>query len=225
MANRIDDLVHDVMAAPLGDMIAAVGEGVAEAQAALDEGSIAKTLEIYQADGDQALEVLRSIGYRPTFYALPETTGELRVSLSLGNAAQSPGAASGPAAGAPSAPASLSRLASARRVAIRPYAAPVNAGFANRYAYNAELSAKLTFKIVPVPAPDGADELRVVPDLTGKPVAEASAIAEGLGLKVEVQDSAQVPIDEPDDTATVIAQDRPADSIARLGDSLRLTVG
>ena len=85
MKNNISDLVRDVVASPLGDVIASVGEGVAEAQQALDEGSLAKTLEIYTEGNEDTLRVLREIGYRPTFYALPETTGQVRVSLHLGN--------------------------------------------------------------------------------------------------------------------------------------------
>ncbi|MBA1331610.1 hypothetical protein QQ73_10855, partial [Candidatus Endoriftia persephone str. Guaymas] len=53
------DLVRDVVASPLGDIIASVGEGVAEAQQALDDGALAKTLEIYSEGGEAALALLR----------------------------------------------------------------------------------------------------------------------------------------------------------------------
>ena len=76
----IKELVSDVMAAPIGELIAAVGQGVADAQQALDRGSLAQILEIYShADSDE-LKLLQQIGYQPTFYALPETTGEIQVS-------------------------------------------------------------------------------------------------------------------------------------------------
>ena len=52
----IKELVSDVMAAPIGELIAAVGQGVAEAQQALDRGSLAQILDIYShADSDDAL--------------------------------------------------------------------------------------------------------------------------------------------------------------------------
>lgn len=222
MADDFEDLIHDVVAAPLGDVIASVGEGVAEAQAALDAGSIAKTLEIYGAGGETALQVLRDIGYRPTFYALPETTGEVRVSLTLGNAARSPAAASRPAPTTPGG--RFSRIVGSRQLAVRPYASPVSAGFASRYAYSAELSARLSFKIVPVPAPDGADELRVMPSLIGKTVAEAVTILDALGLDAEFRDAGGTVVTAPEDADTVTAQARPADEIVRTGDVVALTV-
>ncbi len=83
--SEISNLIKDVVASPLGDIIAAVGQGVADAQQALDEGSLAKTLEIYSEGGTEALQMLREIGYSPTFYTLPETTGEVRIAMRLGN--------------------------------------------------------------------------------------------------------------------------------------------
>ena len=56
MSSALSSLVSDVVASPLGDVIASVGEGVAAAQRALDEGSLAQTLAIYseQAEHDCA---------------------------------------------------------------------------------------------------------------------------------------------------------------------------
>ena len=61
---NIKNLVQDVVASPLGDVIASVGQGVAEAQHALDEGSLSAVLDIYAESDDEKLKLLQEIGYR-----------------------------------------------------------------------------------------------------------------------------------------------------------------
>ncbi len=216
MSRNIKDLVRDVVASPLGDVIASVGEGVAEAQQALDDGSLAKTLEIYSEGGEDALGVLREIGYRPTFYALPETTGEVRVSLHLGKSAQGTGTA---------VTTQLARTG-LNIGGIRPrlYATPVDAGYANRYGFQANVSAKLTFKIVPVPAPDGIDELRIVPDFIGKTIAACQAIAESIGFEISVYNTDGSLVENPEESASVTNQSPLPDKYARIGDEVVLTI-
>jgi len=224
MSNTIKNLVHDVVASPLGDIIASVGEGVAEAQQALDDGSLAKTLEIYSEGNEETLRVLREIGYRPTFYALPETTGEVRVSLQLGKSAQ--GASSGSSTAQPIINAQLSRLG--RNISAKPrlYATPVDAGYANRYGYQANVSAKLTFKIVPVPAPDGVDDLRLLPNFVNKSIAESQVLAESLGLELSIQNADGNLIENADINAKVTEQIPMPESqpFARLGEEIILTI-
>lgn len=229
MKNNISDLVRDVVASPLGDVIASVGEGVAEAQQALDEGSLAKTLEIYTEGNEDTLRVLREIGYRPTFYALPETTGQVRVSLHLGNSVS--GAASTKPPASTIQPVVRVQLArTGRNLGIKPrlYATPVDAGYANRYGYKADISATLTFKIVPVPAPDGADELRVLPDFVGKTIAQSRTLAESIGLEISVVNVSGVLIEIPDDSGRVTAQEPQlvpeTQQFIRLGDEILLTI-
>lgn len=219
MARSIRELAQEVVASPIGDIIAAVGRGVAAAQQALDDASVAKTLEIYQEGGDEATRVLQEIGYRPTFYALPETTGEVRVSLALG---------SGATATTPSpsiAAISVGVGHSGRVLGRLPnlYATPVDAGFAGRYGYRAQVSSKITFKIVPVPAPNGADELRLVPDLAGRGLAEAVATLEALGLVPLTVDDSGAEIEASPQT-TVASQTPPAAALLRLGDTVRLSL-
>ena len=227
MSNDFKDLVRDVVASPLGDVIASVGEGVAEAQQALDEGSLAKTLEIYSESSEETLRVLREIGYRPTFYVLPETVGEVRVSLKLGNIGQTGMSATRKATIQPQVGAQLARIG--RNIGIKPriYATPVDAGYANRYGYQANISAKLTFKIVPVPAPDGADELRIVPDLRGIAVSDATLLLEQVGLEAEVRDSDGNLVEEPEGTEKVKGQAPLPDvqKYTRLGELVILTIG
>ncbi|MFW5844885.1 MAG: hypothetical protein ACOCXJ_01525 [Planctomycetota bacterium] len=221
MSHNIRHLVEDVVASPLGEVIASVGRAVADAQQALDDAALAKTLEIYSEDGEEGLRVLREIGYRPTFYTLPETTGEVHVSLSLNGAGEQRKPAQ------PAVAAQLSRQGLAVP-ALRPrmYATPVDAGFQNRYGYQADISAKLTFKIVPVPAPEGADELRVVPDLTGPglTVAAAASLLESLGMELLVQDENDNEIANPAGDAVIATQDPEPRSYARLGDRIAVTI-
>lgn len=231
MSQNIRNLVDDVVASPLGEVIASVGRAVADAQQALDDAALAKTLEIYGEQGEEALQILREIGYRPTFYTLPETTGEVNVSLSVSGGSS--------AAGVP-APQPGVNLSFARQglnlPAIRPkvYVTPVDAGFANRYGYQANLSAKLTFKIVPVPAPNGADELRVVPDLLNPPagpgsngsatVERAEQLASEFDLVLRVVDGEGTVVDHPDPTAVVGGQEPAAGSYARMDDVVTVTL-
>lgn len=202
MANDIAGLMRDVVASPLGDVIASVGEGVAAAQQALDEASLARTLEIYREGGTDAVALLRQVGYQPTFYALPETSCEVVVSLRIGGGDDQGGGAPGGGAGAPQpggrAPAPAGAAPAARFTGdvmarklqpARTYVTPVDATFATRYSYQAQASARLTFKIVPVPPPDGLDRARVMPDLVGRDAATALLVLDMLGLKAVVQDA------------------------------------
>ena len=216
MASDLSKLVADVTAAPLGDVIAAVGAGVAAAQAALDEGSIAATLEIYAESGDEGLAMLRDIGYRPTFYTLPETTGEMQVSLRMSSGQAQNGAAT------PARPAVPSRFAPALRSRI--YATPVDAGFRNQFSFDAQVTAKLTFKIVPVPAPLSMEDIRVVPALPGRSLGEARLVLETLGLAaVPVDKNGTETPDAPD--KTIILTTTPAASaIVPAGSTITLTL-
>lgn len=210
MANELSALMREVLASPLGDVIAAVGEGVAEAQEALDSAAVAKTLELYREGGDEMLNLLREIGYQPTFYTLPETIGEVNVALTLGErATASPTRA--PIATAPTT-GTVARLASAnvvsaladrRKLPVRSYAAPVDAAYANRYGFSARASTKLTFKIVPVPPPEGMERARAMPTLVGQEVAPATLALELLELEVLYEDKDGNTVSDPDGKARI----------------------
>lgn len=169
MSDTLKDVFSDGFAAPLGEVIAAVGRGVADAQAALDQASLEATLQVYHDEGGAAATLLRDIGYRPTFYVLPETTCEVQVSMRVGGS----NGADGSANAAPGTPVLMRS---------RTYITPVDAGFANRFGYQASASAKLTFKIVPVPPPSALDDNRPVPNLIGKTGADADAALANIGL-------------------------------------------
>ncbi len=218
--SKLKNLIGDVVASPLGQVIAQVGQGVADAQMALDEGSLAKVLDIYSEGDDEKLALLREIGYRPTFYTLPETTGEVRVALRLGNPAMGslPVPPSSPVLRAVPARLGLTALPA------RMYAAPVDASYANAYGYQADIAAKLTFKIVPVPPPLGADDLRQVPDLVGRRAGAARAALEALGLAADFVDQDGNVVNLPSDGDRVEAQTPPAAAIVRAEDTITLTL-
>ncbi|UJJ29959.1 PASTA domain-containing protein [Halopseudomonas maritima] len=209
----IKELVSDVMAAPIGELIAAVGQGVADAQQALDRGSLAQILEIYShADSDE-LKLLQQIGYQPTFYALPETTGEIQVALSL-SGQQTPAATPAPKR------LTTASLASHLRTSLptaRVYAAPVNADLTNRYGFQANAAAKIQFKIVPIPAPGQASEIRVAPNLTGMQLAAAEQLCAQLDISLEVVDKQGNPVSDPAPTSKIGAQQPEAGDIVLAG--------
>ncbi len=153
MSSNSYDYVKDAFAAPLGDFIASIGEGVGEAQAALDEGSLRQTLEIYNSDPDKShetLKMLRDVGYQPTFYTIPKTTAKAKISLSISQ--QNTG------------------IINSNNRAFRPkmYVTPVNAANTNKYNLGLNATAEIEFDIVPVP-PSDAQIIRFLPNVIEKP--------------------------------------------------------
>lgn len=73
MANEI----QETLIRPLGEVLARVGEGIAEAQAAMDRASLATQTMI---ENDPAL---RDSGLQATWYAMPEVTVELKMSIAI----------------------------------------------------------------------------------------------------------------------------------------------
>lgn len=220
---NIKNLVQDVVASPLGDVIASVGRGVADAQHALDEGSLGAVLDIYAESDDEKLKLLQEIGYRPTFYALPETTGEVRIALRMGQGAAGARNATPVKATTPAVRAVPARIG-LNTASGRLYGTPVDAGYANNFGFSANVSAKLTFKIVPVPAPDGADELRLVPDVKLRTTAAAEEALERLGLEPVFRDADGLALANAGAELVVSAQDPEPDVIARTGDEVVLTM-
>jgi hypothetical protein len=206
-------LAQDIGAAPLGDLIASVGRGVAEAQAALDAGSLEQCLALYES-GDDLTRIMRETGYRPTFYAIPETEGELTLSLTVtGNPAPKPVPRS-----APLVPIGTKMLN--RRVAAKPriYAAPVDGGYRNSYGFTGTVGAKVKFRIVAVPAPSGAEAARIVPDFSGMSAAQATTLAESFDL---ILDGAN----ETNAQAQVTAQDPAPGAVVRADSTIVVTIG
>lgn len=71
------DEIREVLVQPLADVLARLGEGIAEAQRAMDLNAIATQTLI---DNDP---VLSESGLQATWYHMPEVSLELRLSLNL----------------------------------------------------------------------------------------------------------------------------------------------
>lgn len=203
MADHIASELLDDVPAVLGDLIGAVGRGVADAQHALDAAAVERLTAIATADGAVA-ETLRAIGYRPTWYRIPELDAEVTVSLTLAGRSEQSG----------------------RTGALQLYATPVDASFSNKYVVNAEVATRIRFKVLPVPPSPLAAELVVVPpDLVGLSWAAASAALTALGVPFErdtgVRDGAD-PVDgeAPADSDPVTETRPPSRSVLAPGETL-----
>lgn len=163
--------MKEALAAPLGDLIASIGEGVGEAQAALDEGTLRQTLDLYNKnpdDQDKIVQLLRQIGYQPTQYVIPEVKAKAKISISFSQKAFN------------------SLTPNNRLFAPRVMAAPINATNSNTYGLDINASAEIEFKIVPVP-PSEASLIRYLPDLEDKTLPEAIGILNEYGFQYEIK--------------------------------------
>ncbi|MDG2528601.1 PASTA domain-containing protein [Caulobacter endophyticus] len=210
MSQNASELLSESLATPLGEVIAAVGRGVAEAQAALDQASLAATLAMYESDGDEGLEALRSIGYQPTFYVLPETTCEVQVSMQIGGTGGADGSA-----GTAGQSGAIGKA--------RTYVTPVDAAFQQRYAFQASGAAKLTFKIVPVPPPAALDDAAPMPDVRGLTGEKAVAALSARGFTAAFVDAegATVTAENAADQ-TVASQDATPKALVRTTNTVTL---
>jgi hypothetical protein len=132
----------ETFSAPIESVIAALGRGVAEAQAALDRAS-ARAQE--QLDTDPELSRL---GAQATWFQLPRVELELKVSMTVVQDAAAPQIAAGPG-----------KLVAARP--LRLVAQPVSAKFQNHFDYKTEASSLVRLSIVPVPPPRAGDAVTV----------------------------------------------------------------
>ena len=207
----------ELLASPLGDFIAAIGRGVGEAQAALDQGSLQTMLDIYNLDNstntennpDQSklIELIRSIGYTPTFYTIPETECEAQVSLSMSQSNQG-----------------NSSIAQDKRVHSKIYATPINAGNVNKFGLTANASAKIKFKVVAVPPPAGLEEVRIVPDLINKEYTEElKLLLETIGLNPGIILPEGTEYD-PAKNYIIVSQSPVAKTTAAIGSELTLNI-
>jgi hypothetical protein len=191
----------DALSLPLGELIAAVGRGVAEAQREMDAGSLSALQETYSRNDGLFLELQR-IGYRPTWYHIPEAEGDLQIAITATSQETS-----GPSAGTPANPSGPSK--------IKLYAAPVDAGYASRFGFSLQASSRVKFRIVPVPASTVADALQVAPALVGLTLGEARARLAMFNVP------GTFPADVADDVA-VTSQDPAAGTLLSPGQSITL---
>jgi hypothetical protein len=168
--------ISETMAAPLGDLIAAVGRGLAGAQQSLDMATFETIRAMYKGD-DAALEIMRQLGWQPTWYRIPELAAELTLSLSV--SATETGAGQGPGA-------------------VQLYGSPMDASYTNRYDYDLQAASVVKFKIVAVPPAVELGERKIVPALKDKTLAQARQRLADLGIPFQFEKGVT-----PPETATV----------------------
>jgi hypothetical protein len=158
MAQKDPKALLDMVSAPIGDLIAEMGRGVASAQKELDKQALDNYKEIYE-DNTEALMSLKQMGYRPTWYHIPDAEAELKVSLTLGG-----------------------DYSGSRSSKMTLFASPVDAGFRNSYNYSLEASSSLKFRIVPIPEPAALEQRNIVPAVAGMTLARARNLLSSLGI-------------------------------------------
>ena len=128
--NPVGGIITEVLIEPLGDILKYVGRAIAETQQALDGNSIATETEL--ADKREEL------GYNlhATWYHLPETTLELKMSLSMQLDEEKKRGKDG------------KEYVVQKRI-LR--AAPLNASYKNLFDYDATGTSTLKTKIVSIP--------------------------------------------------------------------------
>jgi hypothetical protein len=218
--NNPIQLFSELLTSPLGDLITSVGQGVGEAQAALDQGALQQTLDIYDISKDSErteeemnlLNLIREMGYQPTFYAIPETEVEAQISLSMDLKSEQP---------------ATTQTSGYSVSKYKINAAPLNAGNMNRYGLQANAMAKLKFKIVPVPPPQGSADLRLVPDFYGKSWNQTTKeMIENLGFLFELRDDANDAVITEDDALDypISTQSPASGTISKVGNLLVLHI-
>lgn len=195
--------VSELMSAPLGDLIAAVGRGLSDAQRSLDQGTIDALRALYSGD-DPAAELMRRMGYQPTWYRIPELSAEITMSLSVSGQEASSLGGRGEPAGAP----------------VKLYAAPIDASYTNRYDYDLKAASVVRFKIVPVPGPAQLSDGAIVPRLVGRRWSEATAMLAELGIAYR----ADPPGFQAQETSLVTATTPAAGGLLRGGEALVLSL-
>lgn len=213
---RADDLaeITRALSAPLGELIAAVGRGVAEAQWALDQHTVDTFKAVYGGD-EAAYKELRQLGYQPTWYRIPEVAAEIYVTLSASGEERLGLGAGASAANVPSLP---DGETSPGRIQL--YATPVDASYSNTYDYQLRACSQLKFRIVPVPASGQADGMKVVPKLDGMQYQAAQALLTQLGIPYQLAD----PYYEPQGHEKITDTAPKAGSILPGGQALVLTL-
>ena len=184
--------ISETMAAPLGDLIAAVGRGLAEAQQSLDQATI-DTIKALYSGNDSRLELMRQLGWQPTWYRIPELTADLTISLSVSATETSSGQGPG---------------------SVQLYASPMDASYTNRYDYDLQAASVIKFKIVPVPPTVELAERKLVPALQTMKLSDARQRLASLGIPFQIEegvtptDATQVQDTNPPEGALLAAGEK-----------------
>lgn len=151
----------ETFSAPIESVIIALGQGIADAQKALDNNSIAVQQSI---DTDP---VLSQYGLQATWYQFPTVNMQIKMSMSItqDNQTQS----------SPNVGGSPLLLSPAR---FRIIAQPLSASFQNQFNYDANAATEINLTLVPVPPPKSGDQVTTPPQMTPA-AAQAAALASG----------------------------------------------
>ena len=119
----------DATPTTLGELIAAVGLGVADAQLTIDTTVIDHFSAVYD-ESIESFAPLRDIGYQPTWYQVAEASAEIVLALTVTRE---------------------QRGASSPTHVVR--GAHVDARYRSTFTHGVKARSSLTFRIVPVPPP------------------------------------------------------------------------
>lgn len=138
------DVPRILLNAPLPELIQRLGLSVAQAQAALDENSIAtaKAMSTTTADIDGTPRSLLELGFTPTFYAFTEATVEAKLAFTITESTEL------------SVGAELSVGSS-----LTLFSASVNASYTRKYSFEAQGSSSIAARLVSLPPPEPLLEL------------------------------------------------------------------
>jgi hypothetical protein len=145
----------ETFAAPIEDLITALGIGVAQAQQGLDQNSI-QTQESIDTN-----PLLSQYGLQATWYQFPSVTMQLKMSLSI---SQDPPPASAPA----------SQFVMSAPIGLHIIAQPLSASFQTQFNYDATAATQINVTLVPVPPPNSGTQ---VPPLMTNAKVQAAALA------------------------------------------------
>jgi hypothetical protein len=148
----LGDMV-ETFSAPIEHLIVALGQGIADAQRALDLNSI-QTQEALDSDPQTA-----QLGLQATWYQFPKVDLELKLALSMAQSGSQP---STPAVATPH----LNINPALLRASTRLIAQPVSATYQTQFSYDAQAASTLSLSIVPVPAPRPSDSSTNPPRMT-----------------------------------------------------------
>ena len=189
----------------LGEMIAEMSRGVAQAQHELDMSALAIQQYI---DADESL---RNYGLSATWYALPETTFTIKVDYAVVKEETQEGETQS----------GESNVKPSRGFLNTMRIAPINAKYQNYFKSTASIESELKFKIVPVPPPTRLNDLILVPDFLGLSVEEATDFIKASLLRVGVLERVEGTPENGKDSQ-VILQSKDAGTTARVNDIISI---
>jgi hypothetical protein len=168
--------VTDLLSAPIEQVIAALGSGIARAQRELDQFAIATQREIDQDP------ILSEYGLQATFYQIPRAELDLTIAIAMEEEPRTR------ATGATSElPSQITRLPRLKQL----YLQPINAAYINQFSFDVQASSKIKLTVVPVPPPTA--DTSVNPNLSQERVLEIARpnLVSGENLRLSVNFNAQ----------------------------------